>query len=339
MRGTDIPIPITLVTGFLGSGKTTILAHVLGHDSFERTCAIINEFGDIGLDHELIEASDDDVILLAKGCLCCTIRGSLADTLRDILKRRSQGRLGPIDRVVVETTGLADPFPVLQMLSNDPVVAARYRLAGVIAVVDTEQGQSILAERIEAVRQVLVADRIVLTKADLSGPQTVDDLKRYISSLNHSADIAIAIHGFVTPSFVFDERRVAGVASSPIDPSPSIEAATGVEPHLDVETFVIGFDASLSQPHVSSIMKALERLAGPRLWRVKGLLWTDDERPLLVNVVGSRVYPPHALDRMPSDARVSRLIFIVAPDLRSGIETSFAKLGGHYATGNAFAPS
>ena len=339
MSGTDRPIPITLVTGFLGSGKTTILAHVLGQDGFERTCAIINEFGDIGLDHELIEASDDDVILLAKGCLCCTIRGSLADTLRDILKRQSQGRLGPIDRVVVETTGLADPFPVLQMLCNDPLVATRYSLAGVVTVIDAEQSRSLLEQRIEAVRQVAAADCIVLTKTDLADPKSVQDLERYVRSLNHSAEFATATHGIVTPGFIFDEFRAPGTAGRPHGVKAPSDGTAASSAHLDVETFVIGFDAPLSQARVSSILEALEGFAGPRLWRVKGLLWTVDGVPLLINAARSRVYPPRTLGHMPSDARFSRLIFIVVPDLRPAIEASFGALGGHYASGDAFVPN
>src|SRR5258706_12145288 len=167
-------LPVSVLTGFLGSGKTTLLRKLLQHPDMARTAVIINEFGEIPLDHLLVESSSEDMITLNSGCLCCTVRGDLTDTLRNLYLKRAKQEIPEFDRVVIETTGLADPAPILHTLMNDPVLAARFRLDGVVTTVDAVNAQSQLDTHLESVKQAAVADRIVLTKSDLVEPGALD---------------------------------------------------------------------------------------------------------------------------------------------------------------------
>src|SRR5262245_25051517 len=160
-------IPVVVLTGFLGSGKTTLLARLLKSPQFSRTAVIINEFGDVGLDHELVETSEESFVELQTGCLCCAVRGDLVLTLEDILRRRDQGSVAPFERVVIETSGLADPAPILHALMGDTAISRRLACAGVVTTVDAVNGLATLARQPESVKQVAVADRLILTKTDL----------------------------------------------------------------------------------------------------------------------------------------------------------------------------
>ena len=163
-------IHATLLKGFLGSGKTTVLNHVLKQPGMAATAVIVNEFGEIGIDHLLVESATDDVVLLNSGCLCCTVRGDIVDTLLNLFVGRANGKVPHFSRVVIETTGLADPAPILHTLISDPLIAARYTLDGVVATVDAVNGSRTLDRQPEAVKQAAVADRLLLTKADLAKP-------------------------------------------------------------------------------------------------------------------------------------------------------------------------
>ena len=167
------PIPLSVLTGFLGSGKTTLLNALLKHDDMSETAVIINEFGEIGLDHLLVETADEDIIEMSSGCLCCTIRGDLINTLNDLLDRRDAGNIKRFERVVIETTGLADPAPVLHTIMNHPYLVVRYRLESVVTVVDAVNGMATLDAHPEAVKQAAVADRLVISKTDLLGKGTM----------------------------------------------------------------------------------------------------------------------------------------------------------------------
>lgn len=200
----DTRIPVSVITGFLGAGKSTLLNRLLRHPDMGETAVIVNEFGEIGLDHALIASSKEDTVLLSSGCLCCTVRGDLVNTIRDLAGRRDRGEVKPFKRVVIETTGLADPAPVLHTLMSDPVVAERCRLESVVTLVDAVNGNSTLDHHKEAIKQAAVADRLVLTKVDLAEPQAVQHLRHRLQHLNPGAPIFTAIGGDIAPKQIFN---------------------------------------------------------------------------------------------------------------------------------------
>lgn len=200
----DRRIPVSVITGFLGAGKSTLLNRLLRHPDMGETAVIVNEFGEIGLDHALIASSKEDTILLSSGCLCCTVRGDLVNTFRDLTARRDAGEVKPFKRVVIETTGLADPAPVLHTLMSDPVVAERCRLESVVTLVDAVNGGSTLDHHTEAVKQAAVADRLVLTKIDLAEQTAVQHLRHRLQHLNPGAPVFTAVGGDIAPNQLFN---------------------------------------------------------------------------------------------------------------------------------------
>ena len=197
-------LPVSVLTGFLGSGKTTLLQKLLHHPGMARTAVVINEFGEVGLDHLLVAKASENMVLMDSGCLCCTIRGDLVDTLRDLFLKRVRGEIPEFDRVVVETTGLADPAPIIHTLMSDPLLAARFRLDGVITTVDAAHGSNQLDRQPESVKQAAVADRIVLTKTDVATPAETTALCQRLATINPAAPVIPAAFGEVDPATLFD---------------------------------------------------------------------------------------------------------------------------------------
>ena len=201
-------IPTTLLPGFLGSGKTTVLNHVLKQPGMAATAVIVNEFGEIGLDHLLVERSSEDVVLLNSGCLCCTVRNDIVDTLTSLFVDRANSKVPWFTRVVIETTGLADPAPILHTLVTEPIVAARYMLDGVVTTVDAINGAATLDRQPEAVKQAAVADRLLLTKTDLSPPALRQALEARLAALNRSASLIPVAQGAVDPAHSMLRKRL-----------------------------------------------------------------------------------------------------------------------------------
>ena len=197
--------PITIITGFLGSGKTTVLNQLLQDKKFSDTAVIINEFGEIGIDHLLVETSfeEDEIVVMQSGCICCTIRGDLVDTLADLETRTGAGDLPFFNRVLVETTGLADPAPILQTIMSDPLLVGKYRLGGVVATVDAVNGTNTLDQHQEAVKQAAVADRLFVTKTDIADPGQTTELEARLGDLNPGAPLEKIIDGKVSPDNIF----------------------------------------------------------------------------------------------------------------------------------------
>jgi G3E family GTPase len=315
-------IPVTLLTGFLGAGKTTLLNHLLRQPELANTAVLVNEFGEIGLDHDLITRVDGDTVLLAAGCLCCTVRGDLPRALNELEPRVARGE---VSRVIIETTGLADPAPIIGTLLGVPSLALRYRLDGVVTVVDALHGLVQLAEHPEALRQIAVADRIVLTKSDL-----VDATKllERLPLLNPTAPILLAQHGAVAAHDVLD-IGLSNVNASAWIGDGKFDAHGHVHHdhhHHDVNrhdqsvrAYSFVFDKPLHWQGIGTWLEMLASTRGDSLLRVKGILNLEGQaRPVVINGVREVFHPPELLPEWPAGGtRQSRLVFIVR-DLERG---------------------
>jgi G3E family GTPase len=301
--------PVTVLTGFLGAGKTTLLNHLLRHPALARTAVLVNEFGEIGIDHLLVEKLDENTVLLNAGCLCCTVRGDLTRTLREMLPR---ARRDEISRIVIETTGLAEPAPILATMMTDPVVASAYRLDGVVTVIDAAAGETNLRDRPEAVRQLAVADRIVLTKTDLA--ETVSLCKR-IETINPGAPVIVADHGAVDPSALLNAGLFDASGKIP-DVAGWLRAEAHAHHHHDhderVTSFCLTFDHPLNWLGVGMWLEMLIQTRGKDLLRIKGILNLQGQsRPVAIHAVQHVLHPPALLAAWPDgDPRNSRIVFI-----------------------------
>ena len=317
------PIPVSILTGFLGSGKTTLLNRLLKDPDLRDTAVIINEFGDVGIDHLLVEQSSDGVIELSDGCLCCTVRGELVDTLADLIDRLQTGRIKALSRVIVETTGLADPAPVLHAIMGHPVLVQNYRLDGVIAAVDAVNGDATLDAHEEAVKQVAVADRIVLTKTDLLDPAS-QEFAEFTSRLMHLNPGAPQL------SSNDDEAKAAALFDCGLyDPATKTadvgrwlrdeayrhdhDHAHDVNRHdARIRAFTLTEDRPIDPDALEMFVDLLRSSQGEQLLRMKGIvkLADDLERPVVLHGVQSIFHPPVRLAAWPDDDRRTRLVVI-----------------------------
>jgi G3E family GTPase len=307
-------IPVSLLTGFLGSGKTTLLRHLVRQPDFSRTAVIINEFGEIGLDHELIAASEDSLVELMTGCLCCKIRTDLAQTLHDLLQRRDEGRCTAFDRIVIETSGLADPAPILQTLMTDATVASRLVLGAVVTTVDAVNGVGTLEREGISRKQVAVADRIVVTKLDMAG-SFHPELRRRLDALNAGAGVVVADHGRISSPLLSDAGLYDPRTKSTDVMAWLTEASYGHRhDHHDAEirTYAIVREEPVRAVTLTLFLEALAEHCGADLLRLKAIvnIAESPDRPAVVHGVQHVFHPPAWLDRWPSDDRRSRLVFI-----------------------------
>jgi G3E family GTPase len=305
MSPTPNKIPVTVVTGFLGSGKTTLINRLLRAPGLADTAVVINEFGEIGLDHHLVESAREDIVLLRNGCVCCSVRGDLVDTLADLRARAVSGAVPPFARAIVETTGLADPAPVLQTLLGDPAITGDYSLAGLVATLDAVNWERQRAEHPEAAAQAALADRLLLTKTDMAGVAAVARVKARLRAANPSAEIVEVVHGAVAPDLVLE--AFAGPRAHPADTPAHHHQAHDV----DIRSFAARYETPVEWDAFADWLGSLISLRGADILRVKGLVnVAGRDRPVVVNGVHHVFHPPSTLAAWPDADRATRLVFI-----------------------------
>ena len=354
------PFPLTVVTGFLGAGKTSLLNALLRDPALAGTLVIVNEFGEIGLDHLLVERLDGDLLLMRSGCLCCSIRGDLIATLEDILRRRDNGRIAPFQRVMIETTGLADPAPVLHTVMAHPYLMLRFRVDGVVTVVDTVNGNATLDAHEESVKQAAMADRLVLSKTDLltAGSGALRDLRTRLKKLNPGAVLLDAAKGEATAGALLDagiydpDRKIPDVrrwlnAEAFAARGADEHSADVHHPHEDgsqgeakkhdvnrhdarIRAFCMRHEAPLAPAALDLFLELLRNAHGPRLLRVKGIvaLGDDPSRPVVIQGVQHVFHPPLRLPGWPDADHSTRMVFILRDLEPSFIETLWQALTG-----------
>lgn len=327
---------VSIITGYLGSGKTTLLNRLLRDPALANTAVIINEFGEIALDHLLVAAPSENMVLLANGCICCAVRGDLVGTLDELAGKRDRGETPPFDRVLIETTGLADPVPVLQTLITDPDVGPRYRLDAVLTLVDGVHGAAQLDAHREAVKQAALADRLLITKSDLAPAESIAALERRLEALNPGAHRHRVTRGEITPEALFG---VALQDCGAKDPTrwlrPEAYVATGARRggylgngrHDDgIDAFSVYLDRPVTRAGLVTWLHLLASLRGANLLRMKGLLNVEG-RPVTVHAVQTLIDEPVALEQWPDEERRSRLVFITRDMARADIERTLDALG------------
>lgn len=315
-------LPVAVVTGALGSGKTTLLRRLLAHPGMGETAVLVNELGEVGIDHHLLRQVDERTVLLASGCVCCSMRGDLADELRDLLSRRDRGEIPQFGRVVLETTGLADPAPILATLVSEPVLKHHFELETVVATVDAQHG----LVRPEAVRQAAAADTLVVTKADAAPPEAVAALQENLERLNPLAQVLEVSFGDVDPAHLFSggERGPSRELISRRSPDSEIVGENKNHSHQRVEAFTVALEGELDWTAFGVWLTMLLQSRGTDVLRVKGLLNTGGPGPVLLNGVQHVVHPPEHLDSWPDGDRRSRLVFIACGIDRALVEASLA---------------
>jgi G3E family GTPase len=293
-------IPVTVVTGFLGAGKTTLVRRFLGTPQGAGTAVIVNEFGETGIDDALLRSSSDNIALLGNGCLCCNVRSDLQVTLHRLVADRERGAIPHFSRIVIETSGLADPSPILTTFATDRALGGEFHVEAVITVIAAQSGIDTIAAFAEARRQVILADRIVISKDDIADDEAPARLAARLRELNPRADIVEAVQGDVDPGWILSEGHGT---------SGFVAAEAG---HTDdIASFTIIESAPIAWAPFACAMEALIALRGPDLLRVKGVLDVVGCRgPVVVQFVQHLAHPPVELDRWPDDGRGSRLVFI-----------------------------
>jgi G3E family GTPase len=296
----DARTPVTVLTGFLGSGKTTVLSRALKSPRFADTAVIVNEFGDVGLDHLLVESVDGEMVLLKSGCICCSVRSDLETSLRELLARRDGGRID-FARIVIETTGLADPAPIAQLTLNNPLTAPFLAPARIVATVDAPYGAMHLREHWEARKQVVLADAVLLTQADLA-PANAATLREAVAQLNPVAPQVACTHGEVDPAVLLAPGSAAAAFA------PHVHG----HGHAEINSLALQAETPLDWLRVQSWLARLRAVHGPQLLRIKGVLdLQGEEQPVAIHGIHHVFHPPVRLRHWPAGLRRSQLVLIV----------------------------
>jgi G3E family GTPase len=295
--------PVNLLTGFLGSGKTTLLRHLLATPEMAGTAVLINEFGEVGLDHQLVERIDETVVLLRSGCLCCTIRGELARAIRDLHAKRDRGEVPAFRRVVIESSGLADPFPVLSTLKADPVLRHHFRASAVVTTIDAVNGLSQIARHVEPIRQMAVADQLVLTKTDLADPTSVATLLARVRQINPDAPVSLADD--------FDARTLLDYGTQ-FRSFYADDGVAGSSHAARIHSFVVTVSEPIDWTAFGVWLTMLLNRHGDKVLRVKGILNLAGEvAPVAIHGVQHLVHNPVHMAGWVDADRSSRIVFIV----------------------------
>ena len=309
-------IPVTVVTGFLGAGKTTLLRRFLASPEGQGTAVIVNEFGAVGIDDALVRASADETVLLGNGCVCCITRNDLQLALRRLVFDRERGGVPPFSRVVIETSGLADPAPILQTFSTDRALGGEFHIDVVLAVVDAVSGKANLDSAAEARKQVILADRLVISKTDLAEPAAVEQLSRRLQKLNPRAAIDVAVAGALDP-----DRMIAPASGERSGFVAEAEHSDGIT------SFVVETDEPVAWQTFSRAMETLIAVRGADLLRVKGLLNIANCRgPVVIQYVQHLAHPPVELEAWPDERRTSRVVFITRNIAERQVHDLFASV-------------
>jgi G3E family GTPase len=296
--------PVNLLTGFLGSGKTTLLRHLLASPEMAGTAILINEFGEVGLDHQLVERIDETVVLLRSGCLCCTIRGELAHAIRDLHAKRDRGEVPAFRRVVIESSGLADPFPVLSTLKADLVLRHHFRAGAVIATVDAVNGLSQIERHIESIRQLAVADQLVLTKTDLADLASVTTLLTRVRQINPDAPVSRAAD--------FDARALFDHGVQTARAFQADDGTTEAIHTARIHSFAVTVSEPMDWTAFGVWLTMLLNRHGDKVLRVKGILnLAGEAAPVAIHGVQHLVHSPVHMTGWPDADRSSRIVFIV----------------------------
>jgi G3E family GTPase len=329
-------LPVSIVTGFLGSGKSTLINKLLKRPDMNKVAVVVNEFGEQSIDHDLIEVSSEQMMLLNNGCLCCVLRGDLQETLRDLFVKRRMGEIIDFERVIIETTGLADPAPVMQTLMSDTMLQSQYRLDCVVTLVDAVNGLQQIETMSEPVKQAALADRIVITKSDLTDADTLATLERRVRELNPQVPMKHAVNGEIDLSFLIDVGLTN--ARSRLE---DVERWMGAETHYGhdeddhahrhdtrVKSFSLRYEKPFTWAAFSQSLEVLTTLRGPDLLRVKGLVNVEGRQgPLVIQGVQHLFHPPIELAGWPSEDKTTRIVFITRGIDRQMVENLFAAIG------------
>jgi len=342
LRRNALRTPVAVITGFLGSGKTTLLNRLLQRPEMAGAAVIINEFGEIGLDHLLIATPSENTVLLSSGCLCCTVRGDLVETLADLYRKRRDGVVPAFDRVIVETTGLADPAPIIQTLVTDPELAPLFTLDSVVTLVDAVNGAQQLDAHPESVKQAALADRVLITKTDIAAAAEVRALENRLARMNPGAELHTVVRGEVEPAALFgagvsDARAPAEKVKRWLRDAEFAHAESEAAHHHHhgghdvnrhdehIRAFCVRLDTPVSGAGLEMWLNMLAALRGAKLLRVKGLLDVDGT-PVVIHAVQTLIHEPVELARWPDEDRRSRLVFITRDMAREEIEATLPML-------------
>ncbi|MEN3931573.1 GTP-binding protein [Microvirga sp. W0021] len=343
------PIPLSIITGFLGAGKTTLLNYLLQDPDLADTVVIMNEFGEIGLDHLLVETIDENMVLLSAGCLCCSVRGDLINTLEDLLRKRDNNRIMPFKRVIIETTGLADPAPILHAVLYHPYLSLRYSVAEVITVIDAVNAENTISSHLEALRQVAIADKLLLTKTDLvDSTETLSNLRSRLNAINPAGTLCEAVNGIIPAKALIGDGlfSIEGKISD-VEQWLKTDAVEAAERHqhghthhhghdhehdhhhhdvnrhdAHIRAFCLTSDKPVRQASFQMFLDLLHATQGPNLLRIKGLICIAEhpEKPIVIHGVQHVLHVPAVLPNWPSDDHRSRIVFIVKDIERSVID-------------------